>query len=498
VVFVPGLAEKIFPHKIVEDPILLDMARRQLHPGLLLQAQRVEGERLALRLAVGAAQQAVHLSYPRLDEEQARPRVPSFYCLEVVRAAEGKLPGYVQLNTRATAQSGGRLGWPAPESPDDAIDAAEYDLALLAPLLQAGSTATTGLARYLVSASPHLARALRARWARWQNVWTFADGLVKPDALTKAALEPHQFKARSYSPTALELYASCPYKFFLSALLRLQPRQIPVAVEHMDPLTRGSLVHEVQFEVLSRLFEDGRLPLSSPHLAETWKLADQVLDHHALQFEEKLSPAIPRVWEDAVNLIRSDVREWLRRLVDSPWIPERFELSFGLSDRMRTQEDPHSVPHAVELGVGLQVRGSIDVVERHGADVRRASDYKTGRVKAHEDVQVQGGEILQPLLYAMVCEELMGGRVEGGRLYYCTTDGNFTERSVPLDESGRQALKTVVDTIGEALGTGHMPAAPHAHACQWCDYRSLCGPHEVQRTRHKPPLDRLAALRDMR
>ena len=33
-VFVPGLAEKLFPHRIIEEPILLDAARKQLNAGL--------------------------------------------------------------------------------------------------------------------------------------------------------------------------------------------------------------------------------------------------------------------------------------------------------------------------------------------------------------------------------------------------------------------------------------------------------------------------------
>jgi hypothetical protein len=58
--------------------------------------------------------------------------VPSFYGLEAQRAATGVLPGFDQLE--AGEQTGGRLGWPAPARPTDAIDEAEYDLALLAGL----------------------------------------------------------------------------------------------------------------------------------------------------------------------------------------------------------------------------------------------------------------------------------------------------------------------------------------------------------------------------
>ncbi len=98
VVFVPGLAERLFPRKIVDDPILLDPSRRALAEvaaaPLGTRADRVTAERLALRLGVGAAGARVVVSYPRLDMEQGKPRVPSFYALEALRAAEGRLPGF--------------------------------------------------------------------------------------------------------------------------------------------------------------------------------------------------------------------------------------------------------------------------------------------------------------------------------------------------------------------------------------------------------------------
>src|SRR5207237_9276313 len=102
VLFPPGLAEKLFPRKIVEDPILLDGQRATLDvPALTPRHARGAAERLALRLAIGAARERVLLSYPRLDVEQARPRAPSFYGLEALRAAEGAPPGFEALRPRA-------------------------------------------------------------------------------------------------------------------------------------------------------------------------------------------------------------------------------------------------------------------------------------------------------------------------------------------------------------------------------------------------------------
>jgi hypothetical protein len=49
VVFVPGLAEKLFPRKIIEDPLLPDPLRERLSPDLETQSARADAERLALR-----------------------------------------------------------------------------------------------------------------------------------------------------------------------------------------------------------------------------------------------------------------------------------------------------------------------------------------------------------------------------------------------------------------------------------------------------------------
>src|SRR6185436_4067089 len=105
--------------------------------------------------------------YPRVDVEQARARVPSFYLLEALRATEAALPGFDELARRTASASPARLGWPAPERAEDAIDDAEYDLALLAPLVDVDERAAQGAAHYLLGTNVHLARALRARGRRW-------------------------------------------------------------------------------------------------------------------------------------------------------------------------------------------------------------------------------------------------------------------------------------------------------------------------------------------
>jgi ATP-dependent helicase/nuclease subunit B len=496
IVFIPGLAERIFPRKVVEDPILPDEQRKATH--LTTRRDQLEAERLALRIAVGAARDRVYLSYPRIDVQQSRPRVPSFYALEALRAAEGALPGFEEIASRAESTTRARLGWPAPERPEAAIDEAEYDLALLANLVESNKEEATGAAHYLMTANTHLARALRARSRRWLRRWTTNDGLVDVDELARQSLAKHQFSARSFSATALQNYASCPYRFFLSAILRLDLRQEPAAIEVIDPLTRGSLFHETQFEVLSSLKAAGFLPLQTDSLGKAFDLVDRALGRLAADYEDRLAPAISRVWQDGISSIRADLREWLRRMSDNDegWIPDKFELSFGLSDRGPRESDPASVDDPVAVIGDLKLRGSIDMVERQG-NRYRATDHKTGKARAAKETIIGGGKYLQPMLYALACQELLDGEVESGRLYYCTADGGYEERIVALDDENLQVLTSAMIAIRQGLADAFLPAAPDKDACTWCDFLAVCGGFEEIRTSIKPR-DRLVQIKALR
>ncbi|MDB4941010.1 MAG: ATP-dependent nuclease, subunit [Labilithrix sp.] len=497
VVFIPGLAEKIFPQKVVEDPLLLDEARAALGGDLPTNDDRTAEERLALRLAVGAASRRVVFSYPRVDVEQARPRTPSFYGLEVLRVAEGELRDFHYLAENAAKKVDARIGWPAPKDRNDAIDEAEYDLALLESVLEKKEDEAVGEAHYLLSSNPHLARALRFRGRRWLKGWKAADGLVDPPEEALLAIREHALEKRSFSPTALQNFAACPYRFFLSAVHRLAPREEPTSVEDLDPLTRGSLVHEVQFNVLTALRDAGLLPVTRPRLEQARALLDEVLARVAKEEHDRLNPAIERVWKDTIEAIAADLREWLRRMLDEPeWTPAHFELSFGLKD-VRDQ-DALSTDEPVKLDAGIQLRGSIDLVEKNDAGWLRATDHKTGKVRAQRGDVIKKGEVLQPVLYALTIEKLFPGvPVKEGRLYYCTAAGDFSKIDIPLTDEARAAAQLVSRTIGDALQSGFLPAAPAKDACKYCDYRPVCGPYEEIRTRRKSG-ERLKGLIELR
>lgn len=774
VVFIPGLAERMFPQKVIEDPLLLDDVRTELGE-LVTRDGRVADERLSLRLAIGAACKRAVVSYPRIDLDQGRPRVPSFYGLEVLEAAEGALPGFDELGKKADATGAARIGWPAPADRERAIDEAEHDLALLDSFLRpdgatfaatasapvaavaaraassgaaqaslrfdavrdervipfgkgtltdavsaeatarpdgtpvdpsrdpateptstaastvlpseisprkapafgkgtiaerattldsnappvvdasgsptdATATGTTaddspsdassappaddanddevgtsvpvsarrgstaraavgspidstakpadgthlddatsapgspidstgaakpadgthlvdaplddattsasgspvdatspvhatsarstekanstqgtstadaatarskapplgkgtlpgtprlapqGAAAYLLSANPHLARSLRSRARRWTvAAWKPSDGLIAETDHGRTALVAHSPDRRSFSPTALELLAQCPYRFALRAIVKLEPREQPEAIETLGPLERGSLIHDVHFELLSELREAGELPITSFEAVR--ERIDVVLARVAARYRDDLSPAIERVWDDGIAAIGSDVREWVRRMIDDPsWIPRRFELAFGPVGRGVV--DPNSVSDPVDLGLTppLSLRGSIDLVEESLDGALRATDYKTGAAKVKDGAITAGGTSLQPVLYALVLERLFTGtQVRGSRLYYCTSRGEFREVTVPLDAVAREAARVLSETLSAHFERSFFPAAPARGACTYCDFVAICGPFEEARQKVKrDTLVQLGKLRGLR
>jgi RecB family exonuclease len=413
---------------------------------------------------------------------------------------QGSIPDFEQFERAAAAHAEARLAWPAPPDAARAIDASEHDLAVLWTLLREKDAAKSeGRANYLIQLNPHLARSLRGRYARWEvRKWTEQDGLFGKTDGIEEALAAQRLTKRPYSPSALEKYAYCPYRFLLASIHRLEPRAERAPLERLDPLTRGSLFHRVQTEALRALAAEGLLPVREENLAAADRVLLRALEETARSFEDELMPAIARVWQDEIAAIRTDLLSWLRHLAaDSEhWHPYRFEYGFGLPpDRER---DPDSASAAVVLEDGTILRGAVDLVERSAQGGRlRVTDHKTGSDRTKPGLVVGGGETLQPVLYGLAVEAALKQPVSEARLFFCTSRGGFSERVVPLDAKARAQGREVLAVIDRAIGDAVLVPAPRQDACDLCDFRIVCGPWEEERARRKktPPLDDLTELR---
>src|SRR5262245_55930810 len=203
-----------------------------------------------------------------------------------------------------------------------------------------------------------------------------------------------------------------------------------------------------------------------------------------------------------MDSMRVDLRVWLERSVQiqQDWEPVAFELAFGLP--AQADHDPRSVTAEAIVG-DFRLRGIVDLIERRRASARdemRVTDYKTGGNYTRWRMVVGGGETLQPVLYPLAVESVLGAHVVEGRLFYCTREGRFADRVVRIDEAARATGMRVLATVDEAIARGFLPAAPRPRAgarpgaCDYCDFRPVCGPDEERRAQRK---DR-TALADLR
>lgn len=508
VVAIPGLHEGGIGGRLREDPLLPDRRRPELGAGLPLAADRLEAERLRLALAVGAANERVVLSCSSLKVVEGRPLTPSYFLVEALRAGEGRTLTLDEITTRAGRDSSVVPGLRAAKEPEAALDRPEFDLSLLGRALAPGADpeAARGAGAYLLR-DERLATALRREWMRNNRSWQPADGFLADSAEAKSALGGRRPTARTYSATGLESFAKCPYQFYLKNIVRLRAVERPERLVHLDPLTRGSLVHEVFFFLGRALRDRGLTPLPPDRLAEVVALLPPIVDEVAQQFREEHAPEIERIWNDELDGLLGDLRGFVEREAGNGFRIVANELTFGMPP-VGPADDESRLEPAVLPG-GLRLRGSIDAVEEAENGERRVTDYKTGRdsVRVSDDRRVLfGGEALQPLLYAFAQEDLTGRPTASGRLYYTTLRGAYHQTVVATDTAeARSLLEEFVRRLDEAVSAGHFPADPNPASrwppCRYCDYLPICGPRPATyndtKKRHGAALEEVQAIREL-
>jgi RecB family exonuclease len=281
------------------------------------------------------------------------------------------------------------------------------------------------------------------------------------DEIGSDLMKPYGLKQRAWSPSMLEQYARCPYRFALRAIFELHETERPGALERMDPSTRGMLYHEVQAELLRGTDWLARL--------------DEVVDQVANRYAERHAPAIPEIWRREVEAIRADLRGWVQqKLQEDAWSVVECEKEFS-----------------VALEEGYLLKGRIDLLEQHSSGMLRVVDHKTGKPREPKTEIVGNGESLQPLLYATAEGASMG------RLWYATIARNYEVIEVPVNEWTRRLAYKVLGKIDGAIADGFLPAAPRKDGCKGCEYLIVCGPYEEERMKTKPQSD-ISGLKELR
>ena len=166
-----------------------------------------------------------------------------------------------------------------------------------------------GAAHYLLVQNAALARSLRTRWARWQSRGRRGTASSAATRRSRRARRPAADGTGLFGVRAaalLGLPVPVPAERDLPPRSRSSSRSRSV---QLDPLTRGSLFHEIQTRRPARAARRRdccRCP--PPGWARRRRSWSDVATRISASHHDRLAPAIERVWDDEIALMHGDLR----------------------------------------------------------------------------------------------------------------------------------------------------------------------------------------------
>ena len=440
-----GLNEKFFPRFILEEAFLRDAIRSRLHARLgsrlPLKLKGYEEEKLLFTLLAASASEELVLSWQRSDEK-GRAQVPSIFLREAA-------PKHEQV-PRPPAE---RLAWAGTET------LTRQEAIVLESLRGDAARVVTAAGTFGWDANSLKRGATFLRAIDLARKPGPSDGMVGRSG-----------RGKFISPTALETFAACPFRYFAERVLRLRELDEPEREEATSALEEGLIYHGVLERFYRRL--KGRIP--------------ETLEDARAAFEEELAAGYAEL--EAERSIRHPVlweaeRAYMRRVLEAA-------VTHDLSNRDGFVPSRFEWPVEGEVTAGrvkVGVRGYVDRVDLRPDGAVRVIDYKRSRSKEkypwNVDNGVARGRYFQPPLYLLLAEMLFAKekiittRAGSKSGYLFLRD---LERGDPpemwLEGDGWDPAAGFAEGLGralEAIDKGEFVLREAAH-CAHCDMSTVC------------------------
>jgi len=468
--FVLGMNEKIFPRFVREDPFLRDRQRVVLESTLGYKIDEKlaghEEELLLFELLSRSATNRLYLSYQRADET-GRVMAPSGFIAMALRD-----PRFVGKPEEAVPR---RLTQRISEQPSiqDLLPGEELALGCLLqghdalpvldamgrdrPLFEQGLATLNTIERESPELGPF-------------------DGMVgtQPPALPTAM-------ERSFSPTALERYATCPFQYFAEKVLRLEPVR-RFLHDHLPPLTLGTLVHEslrVSYERLVQLqWPDGSLTEATVQSTVNAAVTDTFAAHAASQGTgHALLWTLAR--EQATALVTAAVSSDQAEYQATGFRPIAFEAAAQGTVPLESDASP----------VSLKIHGTLDRVDyRADPPALRIVDYKFKQgneitaVDRNLALSAVRGFRLQPPLYARMTLPSLPAATDVQLLFLAPQWKQPISRStfdagLWIGHTG-DMIRQTLSTLLQGIANREFFILPDGY-CDYCEFSGACRRHDA-------------------
>ena len=274
--FMIGLDDSRFPGAGLQDPMLLDEERKRLSPDLPTAGQQLAKRLDRIARLFARLRGTVTLSYSCYNLADDREMFPSPVVLAAFRILSGQREGdHAALNRWLGAAESF-----APEQREQALTEAEWWL-----WRTTGPDEVTNRVALVTQRYPHLGRGYAMACERASENFTVYDGRIPSPGPELDLTAPH---AQPVSASRLETLAACPLRYFFRYVLEVEPPD-DVALDPnawLDPLARGSLLHELFERFFNELIERGTLPdarRNAPRLT-------QILDSLIARYRAEIPP----------------------------------------------------------------------------------------------------------------------------------------------------------------------------------------------------------------
>lgn len=450
-----------------------------------------------------SAQRRVTFSYAGLDAK-AQPLKPSSYVAEVQRLLglepSPQLITHDQPVTAAADRQRSALAL------NDGNPGPLAGSLRLAPMLRAGLTVSL----------------LRASG----DGFGVAEGVFSDPTIVQQ-LASHYHADYQWSPTQLETYGQCPFKFLARHVLRVEPlADFDLKVDYRR---RGSLLHDAMLRLHSRLKESGQV------LATLNAWGDETfLAEFSSAIQSALAAVPPGSIDAALSAIEARQADgWgkgyhgqLLKYLDSEEAlegilqPTYFEASFGKprAEELADEEPPVTLsrvdPYPLEAnGKRILLTGRIDRIDvgkKSGQTVFNVVDYKAAKkVSANLDDLLNGRQ-LQLFLYTLATQHhlLAEEQAQPWRLgYWEVQNGGFKGpkknnkniKPAAEDERGQvaptaewieydQTVRRRIFAIVEGIRRGEFPMFNSDDKCgSRCEFSTACRVGHTRSLAKQPP-----------
>lgn len=464
-VYVVGMAERLFPTRPRTSSWLeVSVEDRQAEAGL---------QRYDFLAALAGADRAT-MCYPATVSGH-RAAYPSRWLIEAANVVHKAQGGKDRLSYETLTAAADCKAWLAVARSREeglrgaamagqaAADAADYRLTRLVDVHRdelAGHLAIAGDMR--------MVRALEARDAKFNPRSKFYRELTEWDGLVGGDFERLRgigSEKRMLSPSQLETWATCPYRYFLGRVLGISGA-VAEEEDEISPLERGSLVHKI----LERFVVEGG------------DSGERLLELAVAEFADAERRGITGYWL-LWEMEKERIRERLENFYELEYAPGTGWLDGGAESSAEVSFE--GSVHVPGLG-DVWLRGKIDRVDVMADGGARVRDFKTGRPDSYrgsgQNTQTVGnGRALQMPVYWEAARRLYPDADVEATYCFPLAD-RYTHDVQPYSgtDEQREAFHRALRGIVGSARAGAFPATPETGdslrytSCNFCDFNRLC------------------------